>query len=110
MQCDIGQLLAAEAAAGGQPRRRLWAHTVVMNPPFGTRRKGADVDFLRAAFAISCNSVYSLHKSSTRDHLLRVAERWVHPPRARVRWWCLTTGSCCTRSMCVPLMLVRRRF
>ena len=26
--------------------------TVIMNPPFGTRRKGADLDFLRAAFQV----------------------------------------------------------
>lgn len=31
---------------------RLRADTVIMNPPFGTRRKGADLDFLRAAFQV----------------------------------------------------------
>ena len=40
-----------------------------MNPPFGTRHKGADVAFLRAAFRLARGSVYSLHKSSTRAHL-----------------------------------------
>ena len=30
----------------------LWADVVVMNPPFGTRRKGADLEFLRAAFQV----------------------------------------------------------
>ena len=44
--------------------------TCVMNPPFGTRRKGIDVDFLRAAFRLATTAVYSLHKSSTRDYLL----------------------------------------
>lgn len=44
VQCDICGL-------GGQPR--LAADTVIMNPPFGTRRKGADLDFLRAAFRVS---------------------------------------------------------
>lgn len=54
---------------------RFGADAVVMNPPFGTRRKGADMDFLRVAFRLSCHSVYSLHKSSTRDHVGRVARR-----------------------------------
>ena len=49
----------------------LWAHTVVSNPPFGTRVKGADVAFLRVAFGIASSAVYSLHKSSTRRHLER---------------------------------------
>jgi predicted RNA methylase len=54
---------------------RFGADAVVTNPPFGTRRKGADMDFLRAAFRLSCHSVYSLHKSSTREHVGRVARR-----------------------------------
>ncbi len=43
-----------------------------MNPPFGTRVKGADIAFLRAAFALSSGAVYSLHKSSTRAHIQKV--------------------------------------
>lgn len=38
-------------------------------------RPGADAEFLRAAFRLSRNSVYSLHKSSTRDFIQRLAER-----------------------------------
>ena len=53
----------------------LVADTVIMNPPFGTRQKGADMDFLRAAFKISKHSVYSLHKSSTREYIGKVAKR-----------------------------------
>ncbi|XP_048442317.1 rRNA N6-adenosine-methyltransferase METTL5-like isoform X2 [Pyrus x bretschneideri] len=41
--------------------------TVVMNPPFGTRKKGADMDFLSVALKIATQAVYSLHKTSTRD-------------------------------------------
>ncbi|XP_044463578.1 rRNA N6-adenosine-methyltransferase METTL5-like isoform X3 [Mangifera indica] len=40
--------------------------TVVMNPPFGTRRKGADMDFLSVALKVASGAVYSLHKTSTR--------------------------------------------
>lgn len=102
VHCDVRQVAA---------QQRLRADTVVMNPPFGTRRKGglhncttarrcsactcycvrsvapshsnlcacllpgADVEFLRAAFQLSRNSIYSLHKSSTRDFIQRLAER-----------------------------------
>ena len=32
------------------------------NPPFGTRVKGADMDFLRAAARVARTAIYSLHK------------------------------------------------
>ncbi|CAA0819967.1 S-adenosyl-L-methionine-dependent methyltransferases superfamily protein [Striga hermonthica] len=47
--------------------------TVVMNPPFGTRRKGADMDFLGVALKVASRAVYSLHKTSTREHVRRRA-------------------------------------
>ena len=50
--------------------------TVVLNPPFGTRMKGADMHFLSVAVRLTRCAVYSLHKSSTRDHILRVADGW----------------------------------
>lgn len=43
-----------------------WAHknaTVIMNPPFGTRRKGIDMVFLKAGFQVG-SVVYSLHKAN----------------------------------------------
>lgn len=41
--------------------------TVITNPPFGTKNnKGMDVTFLRTALDIATDSVYSLHKTSTR--------------------------------------------
>ena len=49
--------------------------TCVMNPPFGTRKKGIDAAFVRAALA-SCDVVYSLHKTSTRAFLLKRAQEW----------------------------------
>ena len=42
--------------------------TVIMNPPFGTRHRHADVEFLQAALRIG-KVVYSIHKSSTRRYL-----------------------------------------
>ncbi|CAH1757656.1 9313_t:CDS:2 [Entrophospora sp. SA101] len=51
--------------------------TVIMNPPFGTKNnKGIDLIFLKKAIEISTTSVYSLHKSSTREHIIRKAKEW----------------------------------
>jgi rRNA N6-adenosine-methyltransferase METTL5 len=44
--------------------------TAVMNPPFGTKVKHADVRAVDRALEL-CKVVYSLHKSSTREYLLR---------------------------------------
>lgn len=42
--------------------------TVIMNPPFGTKNnQGIDMVFLKQAIRMSAGSVYSLHKTSTRD-------------------------------------------
>ena len=48
--------------------------TIVMNPPFGTRRKGIDAVFLRHAIRSvrQGGAVYSLHKSTTRAHLFQL--------------------------------------
>jgi len=54
------------ALRGGESSRARRADTVVMNPPFGTRAKGIDLAFIRAAFEIATTAVYSLHKTSTR--------------------------------------------
>lgn len=51
--------------------------TVITNPPFGTRKAGADVAFVRAALdAVGQEGrVYSFHKSTTRAHMIKLAER-----------------------------------
>jgi len=66
------------------PVSRLRCDTVVMNPPFGTRRAGADVAFLRAAFRIATGAIYSLHKTSTRAHIEKVAMTKFHAREAEV--------------------------
>ena len=59
------------------PRSPRLADTIVTNPPFGTRCKGADTAFLESAFGLAPGGVvYSMHKTSTRDHLSRVGRRW----------------------------------
>ncbi|XP_065849538.1 uncharacterized protein [Euphorbia lathyris] len=65
VQCDIRNL----------ELRGQIVDTVIMNPPFGTRKKGADMDFLAVALQVASHAVYSLHKTSTRDHVKRAALR-----------------------------------
>ncbi|KAF9421906.1 hypothetical protein HW555_002346 [Spodoptera exigua] len=62
------------------PRIARWDgyfDTVLMNPPFGTKNNaGIDMKFLRMGTLLSCNSVYSLHKSSTRQHIQKKIKDW----------------------------------
>jgi predicted RNA methylase len=44
--------------------------TVLTNPPFGTKKRHADTQFLRVALALG-TVIYSIHKSSTRRYLTR---------------------------------------
>jgi predicted RNA methylase len=55
--------------------------TIIMNPPFGTKQNaGIDVAFLRAGLSLAksnpLRAIYSMHKSSTRDHLKKKASDW----------------------------------
>ncbi|XP_048479543.1 rRNA N6-adenosine-methyltransferase Mettl5 [Plutella xylostella] len=51
--------------------------TVLMNPPFGTKHNaGIDMRFLQRGLDLSCDSVYSLHKSSTRSHIQKRIKEW----------------------------------
>uniref|UniRef100_H2ZQD2 Uncharacterized protein n=1 Tax=Ciona savignyi TaxID=51511 RepID=H2ZQD2_CIOSA len=54
--------------------RKKQFDTVIMNPPFGTKsNKGIDMDFLKAASQLAREAVFSLHKSSTRGHVVKKA-------------------------------------
>jgi len=68
---------------------RIKADTVIMNPPFGTRPfstsaedsdelclSGIDMHFLQHAKQLARHSIYSLHKTSTRDHIYKKAKDW----------------------------------
>jgi len=50
------------------------ADTVIMNPPFGAQRKGADRPFLTAAMRC-VPIIYSLHLSHTEDFIQRFVRR-----------------------------------
>lgn len=67
LQCDVNNLGRAS---------EQWVDTVLMNPPFGTRNKHADTLFLVAGCAIANSCMYSLHKRSTREYLMKWAEKY----------------------------------
>ena len=61
----------------GVPLKSNCVDTVLTNPPFGTKdNAGMDVRFLRTATRLARRSVYSFHKSSTRDYLVRKVQEW----------------------------------
>ncbi|MBS3816378.1 MAG: methyltransferase [Candidatus Thermoplasmatota archaeon] len=51
--------------------------TVIMNPPFGSQKKGADIPFLETAFDVG-EIVYSLHNAKTIDFLERFINKNGH--------------------------------
>lgn len=53
--------------------------TVVMNPPFGTKRNHADIRFLRAALSVG-KVIYSVHKSTTQSFI----SRWLKQSQAEL--------------------------
>ncbi|GIY37974.1 rRNA N6-adenosine-methyltransferase METTL5 [Caerostris darwini] len=75
VQCDVMDL--------NDSRWHKAFDTVVLNPPFGTKgNKGIDMMFLKTALSLARNSVYSLHKSSTIEHIKKKAKEWnvtIHP-------------------------------
>lgn len=74
MQCDVKNLTL----------RGQVIDTVVMNPPFGTQKKGIDVVFLSVAFKVASQAIYSLHKTSTREHIKKVTLRDFNAKSAEV--------------------------
>ncbi|KAI8065226.1 S-adenosyl-L-methionine-dependent methyltransferase [Gongronella butleri] len=66
--------LSADACALDRFKGKL--DTIVMNPPFGTKNKGVDMVLLKKAVETANRAVYSLHKTSTRDHILKKAKEW----------------------------------
>ena len=72
VHCDVAGLAAMPPAPVGAAGPTL-LDTIVMNPPFGTRCKGVDMAFLALALRRCSGAVYSLHKTSTRAHVLKSA-------------------------------------
>ncbi|XP_073701997.1 rRNA N(6)-adenosine-methyltransferase METTL5 [Garra rufa] len=68
VQCDV-------CSIGSNYTKKF--DTVIMNPPFGTKHnQGIDMQFLRTAISMASTAVYSLHKTSTRDHVQKKANDW----------------------------------
>lgn len=66
MQCNVLQYLPGKF--------EKYFDTVIMNPPFGTKHNaGTDTKFLEIATKLASNTVYSLHKTSTRNYILQKA-------------------------------------
>ncbi|VDP80434.1 unnamed protein product [Echinostoma caproni] len=68
----IDAILCDAIRFGAEEDRKLF-DTVVLNPPFGTNlsNAGIDIEFLKRALSIAQCHVYSLHKTTTRDFVLR---------------------------------------
>lgn len=49
---------------------------VVMNPPFGTKRKGIDMVFLQTALRMAGSTVISIHKTSTQKYIATKMKSW----------------------------------
>lgn len=62
----------------GLPLPSNCVDTVLTNPPFGTKANaGMDLRFLRTATRLARRAVYSFHKTSTRDFIVKqVQEAW----------------------------------
>ena len=61
----------------GLPLLSNCVDTVLTNPPFGTKANaGMDLRFLRTATRLARYAVYSFHKTSTRDFLMRQVASW----------------------------------
>jgi len=61
---------------------RQKSDVVIMNPPFGTKHnKGLDLLFLEKGIKLATRAVYSLHKTSTREHVLKKGEAWGTKPQ-----------------------------
>ncbi|ETO17287.1 ribosomal protein L11 methyltransferase PrmA [Reticulomyxa filosa] len=55
--------------------KHKWCDVLLMNPPFGTKNnKHIDLIFLKVALSMTRNVIYSLHKTSTRTHLLNTLQ------------------------------------
>lgn len=76
---EVGvDVLLGDVTGGGCLGAGGRADTVVMNPPFGTKVKGVDMLFLQRALALvrAGGAVYSMHKSSTREHVMAKGREW----------------------------------
>jgi putative methylase len=70
---EFENLGKCEYILGDVEKVREKVDVVVMNPPFGTKIKHADKEFLEIAFRIA-GIVYSIHKFSTRKFIEKISQ------------------------------------
>lgn len=76
-EVDNLDLVLSDVHQLSESRWKKYFDTVILNPPFGTKHNpGMDMDFLKTALELSQNAVYSLHKTSTRAHIMKKAAEW----------------------------------
>mmetsp|Transcript_40782 Transcript_40782/g.84860 ORF Transcript_40782/g.84860 Transcript_40782/m.84860 type:complete len:259 (-) Transcript_40782:22-798(-) len=72
---DVRDQILADGDQDGIPLASDCVDTVLTNPPFGTKSNaGMDLRFLKTATRLAKRSVYSFHKTSTRDFLKKHIE------------------------------------
>lgn len=70
VQCDVVNQLKCV-------RDDMKFDTIILNPPFGTKNNaGMDMKFLQAALELTDGTIYSLHKTSTRDYVKKRSLDW----------------------------------
>lgn len=68
IQADITKISNPSSSSCLMDSFKKSVDTVIMNPPFGTKNnKGIDMIFLKTALDFAQDTVYSLHKTSTRQ-------------------------------------------
>ncbi|GFS89063.1 rRNA N6-adenosine-methyltransferase METTL5 [Nephila pilipes] len=78
IQCDVRDL--------SNSRWYKAFDTVILNPPFGTKgNKGIDLEFLQTACSLARETVYTLHKSSTLEHVEKKVKDWNFKMKAMYR-------------------------
>ncbi|GFV35332.1 rRNA N6-adenosine-methyltransferase METTL5 [Trichonephila clavipes] len=78
IQCDVEDL--------SNSRWYKAFDTVILNPPFGTKNNwGIDMKFLQTACSLARETVYSLHKSSTLEHVEKKVKSWNFKMKAMYR-------------------------
>lgn len=75
LSLDCSRVMKNDILLSGRFEKRF--DTVIMNPPFGTKHNaGIDVKFLEIATKLANKAVYSLHKTSTREYVLKKAKQF----------------------------------
>ena len=77
-EIDNIDIIQTDVSKDVPPQMAKKFDTVILNPPFGTKHnKGLDMTFVKYGLCLAKNTVYSLHKTSTRAHVLKKAkEDW----------------------------------